>query len=455
VSLFIIPVSSRKVFFAEATGFLQSSRELLKTQLAFVEALEHSQMCEPSVPKTEFMEDNIGAQKPPSDDSETIAKRLVYTQRTAALQKASAGLLDLGSRLREDVVFARREMAYGHLQSADIHELHLLLKNIMLPMSGLSTISDISERLRNRYHSDRRKFEASQCPEAQNVEVPEKDQANEQAEWQELMQALHASFEPVIQVLDEGVLHVLVLLKLIPEPKKAKKVAVNDSEKAGAALGEDIEKAAPNPGPGDIGFGNYLEREIKEFRKQRSESLEAWAKERGLSSIFHTSSKHVHWPSGPDHDRYKALRSIREIRASQRLHLILYMEYLLYSVAKSTLALVRFAEAKVEDGSMKKQRFIFPALRTIQKWIRGIIDGEDSSPGIGNLDNMMGNVETVYLGDSLKTPKDPEHLPPKNFSQVLGNKARMIPRLLGSDAVHFGVRVALASMVCVSKVISS
>ena len=51
VSLLIIPVSSRKVFFGEATGFLQSARGLLKAQLAFVEALEHSELCDPSVPR--------------------------------------------------------------------------------------------------------------------------------------------------------------------------------------------------------------------------------------------------------------------------------------------------------------------------------------------------------------------------------------------------------------------
>jgi hypothetical protein len=49
------------------------------------------------------------------------------------------------------------------------------------------------------------------------------------------------------------------------------------------------------------------------------------------------------------------------------------MEYLLYSVGKSTLALVWFAEMKVNDGTMGKQRFILPAVKTIRKWIKGIV----------------------------------------------------------------------------------
>jgi hypothetical protein len=72
--------------------------------------------------------------------------------------------------------------------------------------------------------------------------------------------------------------------------------------------------------------------------------------------------------------------------------------------------------------------------------------GEDSSPGVDNPDNLMGNVETIYVGDSFKAPKDPEHLPPKNFGQVLGNGVRVIPRLLGSNAVKFGFRVTVAAM---------
>jgi hypothetical protein len=252
----------------------------------------------------------------------------------------------------------------------------------------------------------------------------------------------------VIQVLDEGVLHVLILLKLIPSPKTKAHQATDDAIPSRPPLSDDVEKGIPPPSPGDLVFGDYLEREIDTFRKQRSDSLENWAKERGLSSVFHTSTRHVRFPSEGFHEGYKTLRSIRETRASQRLHLILYMEYLLYSVAKATLALVRFAEQKVADGTMKKQRFVLPAAKTIRKWIQGILTGRDTSSG---LDSMMGNAETVYLGDSLKTPKDPEHLPPKNFGQVCGDRLRLVPRVLGSGAVHFGARVAIASMVCFSQ----
>lgn len=187
VSLLIIPISSRKVFFGEATGFLQSTRGLLKAQLAFVEALEHSEMCDHSVPKA-------GSDADDHDDEERAKNRFTYTQKAAALKTASAGVLALSGKLRDDVVFARREVAYGSLGPHEIHEIYRLLRNILLPISSLSTVADISERLKNRYRIDRRRFEEAQCPEARSVEFSAKERANEEAEWRQLIRCVSVLF---------------------------------------------------------------------------------------------------------------------------------------------------------------------------------------------------------------------------------------------------------------------
>ena len=185
VSLLIIPVSSRKVFFGEATGFLQSARGLLKAQLAFVEALEHSDLCNPCLPKPSLgAEDNTNTQE--RSDEERAQSTLLYTQKAAALKVASAGVLGLSGKLRDDVVFARREIAYGSLGSSDIHEIYRLLRNIMLPISSLSTVADISERLKSRYRADRRRFEEAQCPDVRSIEFQAKEGASEEAEWRQV-----------------------------------------------------------------------------------------------------------------------------------------------------------------------------------------------------------------------------------------------------------------------------
>jgi hypothetical protein len=169
VSLLIIPVSSRKVFFGEATGFLQSARGLLKAQLAFVEALEHSGLCEVYKSESDLgSKANIDSHKRTKE--ERVRGALLYEQKAADLKGASVSLLGLSGKLRDDVVFARREMAFGHLGSSDVNEICRLLREIMLPISGVSTVADISDRLKNRCFHDERKFEEAQCPETRSQE---------------------------------------------------------------------------------------------------------------------------------------------------------------------------------------------------------------------------------------------------------------------------------------------
>jgi hypothetical protein len=202
----------------------------------------------------------------------------------------------------------------------------------------------------------------------------------------QLIQELHVSFEPVVQVLDDGVLHVLKLLGFIPAAKKSAK---KPGEHIRNRPDEDVERGPRVSVPGEIGYGDYLELEIQSFRKQRTEILQAWTKKEGHDSVFRApTTKHVQFASESSHDGCRSLKMLREARASQRLHLIIYLEYLLYSVARAILVLVRFAESKVKDGTMQKSHFIIPPARVFYKWVRSLIDGEDSGPAIEKVDNM-------------------------------------------------------------------
>ncbi|OBT88560.1 hypothetical protein VE02_03954 [Pseudogymnoascus sp. 03VT05] len=99
VSLPIFPISSRKVFFGEAAGFLQSCRGLIKSQVAFVESLEYSQMeCPPRPASGDGSEtDHVRDNQP--EESEN---RDLYNQRASPLKASSTALLALGGKLRDD-----------------------------------------------------------------------------------------------------------------------------------------------------------------------------------------------------------------------------------------------------------------------------------------------------------------------------------------------------------------
>lgn len=102
---------------------------------------------------------------------------------------------------------------------------------------------------------------------------------------------------------------------------------------------------------------------------------------------------------------------------------------------------IHFAESKVEDGTMKKNRLIHPGQRRLLKWITSL-GSEDSTVGSNTPDSLEGGMNTVYLGSGFNRRKDPEHLPPTTLFQRVGNGIRTIPHVFGSTESAFGIRVA-------------
>lgn len=121
------------------------------------------------------------------------------------------------------------------------------------------------------------------------------------------------------------------------------------------------------------------------------------------------------------------------------------MEFLLWSTGRAVLDLVRFADLKMEEGTMKKKRFIFPSMKRIKKWIYSTVEVKDT-----NNEQTPDDVETggtgIYVGDSFKAAKDPEHLPPTNSWERFGNVIRTISHQLSSPESAFGFRVACATL---------
>ena len=116
------------------------------------------------------------------------------------------------------------------------------------------------------------------------------------------------------------------------------------------------------------------------------------------------------------------------------------------AAATGILDFVRFADSKVEDGSMKKNRLIFPSWKTWKKWAWAVILREDS-----NLDytaySYRSGTPTVYLGNAFGIHRDPEHLPPATWWEKTTDYFRLIPRLFGSKESWFGFKVATGTMI--------
>lgn len=121
------------------------------------------------------------------------------------------------------------------------------------------------------------------------------------------------------------------------------------------------------------------------------------------------------------------------------------MEQLLHSTGKVVLECVRYADEKLESGKLSKSRLIIPGAKRMIKWATGTFKAGDS-----HAEDHMGDIDTqnhiLQLGESYKSQKDPEHLPPETTLQRIGDAIRIIPAFFRSSESAYGFRVACATM---------
>jgi len=392
-NLFIFPVSSRLVVFKEMTGYIMSFRKVLKLQMAYFRSLESVDMFRDSNPTV------------------------------AAVNGAIAALKALHGKMALDLVFAKRDFAWGHLKASDIGEISRLLRGVMLPLVGMSSMSDILHRV-----AEQQGYTGTLDDDPTIVNMEHR--AVE--EYHLLMKSLHGPFETITVAMDEALEHVLLRLQFI-KPPKAKKHSTGSSDEA------DIEAKAGTVKPGSKDFARQFETKIEEFYSSRDQTIQDWCIQKGLGVPSNSLRDHVNWNKA-----LELVSTVTRQRNQRELFVALYMEYLMWSTGKAILDLVRFADNKVEDGTMTKNRLILPGRKRFIKWVMSSLSS-DSTPheDVGTID--VGHNQ-VYLGSSFSNAKDPEHLPAVNAWQKAGNMVRKVPRTMRSPHGAFGFRVACAMM---------
>ncbi|TVY90187.1 Uncharacterized protein LAWI1_G001995 [Lachnellula willkommii] len=421
VHLFIIPVSSRTVVFKEFTGYLGAVRGVMKAQMAYLQSLESSDMFADAAAEDVTVEGD-GKKHKKIDKKEKAHP--AQTPSAKALKGAVSGLLALHGKLYGDIPFAKREMAWGKLCAKDIDEIFALFRNILIPLIGLSTSTDIFERIAERRGWVKSTYTRHDKAEAWE-DYDESAKNEEKRVWNEMMKTLHEPFAVVIGAMDEAMEHVGLVLEFSKPPKKKK--------------GDDVEAKGTDPRPGDPEFSKFLDQKLKDFYGKRGQTLKAWARNKGLSEdvfdqLNEKSKLDKYTPDDAQHGRDQ-----------QQLYLILYLEFLLYSAGRAISKLVEFADKKVSEGIMKKNRLILPGQRRIKKWILSI-GKEDISVDTESPDSMENGSRNIFMGAGFNPVKDPEHMPPATVWQHFGNGIRKIPHFLGSTESAFGFRVACATM---------
>ena len=264
VSLLVVPISVRKSFFGQSTGFIRCVRGILKAQISYLQSLEKPDMF--AIPEDDTDEVKEGKHHGHAKKGTPMsATEMATVKLTAAIK----GLEGLHGKLNGDLTFAKREMAWGKFNASDISELFKLLQGLMLPLTGMSSAADIFKRMAA-------KFGWTEVDKGSHAEKLNTFGLEVKGRWNEIMMTLHEPFKEMTDAMDAGLQHTLYVLELEKRPRKRGK-----SHKTGRAH-DDVEAEAGIIRPGDEGYGQVLEKKIEEFHEKRKSTVAVYAQQRGI-----------------------------------------------------------------------------------------------------------------------------------------------------------------------------
>ncbi|KAK3386225.1 hypothetical protein B0T20DRAFT_474183 [Sordaria brevicollis] len=390
VNLLVFPVSSRLVVFKEIAGAIGLLRKTSALQKAYMASLESEDMFAPAT-RTDTWARKEAKKAKKANRRPRITKE---AKAARALSETAAALRELSGKLHADMAFAKRDIAWGRLDAKDLSHVFTLLRNVYVPVLGMTTIIDIFKRV-----SETQGWytEEDTPPEI----VAEKE--IEKRVWNEVMKQMHEPFEILSEAIDKGLQHAALQLDLTPRPKKSKTADVE--EKAGKELQ-----------PGDTGYAQVIHEKVSAFYAKKGELLKIWVKEKGL----------IYDEEGFDaHDQVPLERQKRD---QAQLNILLYMENLMHASGNAVYEFAAYADSKVEDGTMSRKRLIMPGFRRLEKWFLAVLRNEDSTAeGSPDLSESSNTIVSFAW-------------------ERFGNRLRKISKFFGSEESAFGFRVACATM---------
>ncbi|CAJ2506641.1 Uu.00g078270.m01.CDS01 [Anthostomella pinea] len=423
-SLFILPISSRVVTQGQMKGAIMLLRGAVKQEKKYLQSLEREDMfAVPGDISCGTGTDGESAER--ANKKEKDSARPNSTAEADAIKETVFKLRQVVGKIYADLPFAKREIAWGKLEGRDLSAILNYLRAIVIPVVGMSTVIDIFQRVAEK----RGWVTTADTPPSLIAEKNEQKRV-----WNEVMKRLHEPFEQLSGAIDEGLQHAAMMLEILPRPKAQKK---RNGQSSSSSTDADVESKGSLVLPGDPGFADSLKSRVKCFRDVRSEILYTWAWEKGLATEGTPLEKVDSIPLTQKDEKHRHDQS--------QLYVLLYIETLMQAAGQAVIQFVLYADSKVEDGTMRKNRLMVPKSKLIKKWISSIFSEEDRSQE-QSADLFDTGMTIVSMGDGFAKKKDPEHLHPTNTWQRIGNSLRGISGFLSSEESSFGFRVACATL---------
>ncbi|KAK9854929.1 uncharacterized protein MYU51_003195 [Penicillium brevicompactum] len=415
VSLFVFPITSRGNMFHGIKGYAGSIEAVLQSQLSFVK-----ESSAPGRLSGRGLLRRARTAKSTRDTPEDDEAEWHLKQKQPQVEMAK--LNGLHSKLQADLFYSKDEIAWGKLSAKDLNDIEHLLRSLLLPLSGMSMLPEILESIVNNETSD---------DKTADLDDPDEG-ALKHSEIQRVVETLHERLVDSSKLVHQGLDYFLLTLELL-KPKHLQK----QKKAHGTSAAIDEESRGETLSPLDPNFPSRYEEELREYYSRRKHLPQALAS----LEAFSASEKHDADPAST-----QSAQIAGDPDVQQEFFMILYMGHLQDDMLNATLQLVQFATSKITDGTMKRNRLIFPKQKSIRAWLS--LSHEKKQPETSSESRQSSNVNpsTIYHEQPSTRFPDSEHLPPENVWEKGSTILRTISHVIKSDQSMFGFRVAAASL---------
>ncbi|RFU35559.1 hypothetical protein B7463_g752, partial [Scytalidium lignicola] len=401
-SIFVLPFSSRALVSMLMKEELHGFKKVFKAHTQYILSL----------PTRDWYCSEYNRNGSIADDDDDSLTRLTPWPEADLLKNITAEIANLQVKIKSELRYVKREVAWGKLYSKDYEKICDLLKNILLPILGMDSLTKVADRIEKRggwgAMSSGSTYQSLSESEYADLEKKEKEQ------WLWMFEKLRDRVRQLQQAMLEGIDHVLYSLELEKRPKAS-------------GYKDDVESNRP-----EASTTERLEKIMQDFLQEREGYLKEWCASKGMSDLSQ--------PADITSSDYPLLQ-----RHQTQLYLFLDLEYSFLMAARGILELLQYADSKIEDGTMSKSRLILPGWRQMRKWLWAAIAREDNNLDYQSYSTRSGTV-TVRLHDVFQMEKDAEHLPPTTAWERISDKFLLISNFFGSPESAFGFRVAVATM---------
>lgn len=392
VSLFILPLTSRKNVFSGFRAYPPAVTKVLESFKIYIDSLRQGS--------------DSGSDTQTADTSQTTLDRQASeTSKTAAVATALQSLQGLHDRLHAELFYASREVAWGKLDATDIKIIIAHLRPILLSVAGIVMSIPFIDKSASGKILSGTLLGGSDLGTSQSRPMS--------CFWNRYLESLDQNIAIVIELTNLGMQHSFVVLGVL--------------SKAMASAENDLEANSNGVKPGQRDFANHLKARIKHFSSRH-----------GCTEDLFTTSCSQQTPSY----RCRCNETTCSSPTKEEILVALSLENLEDTALAAVHGLVDLAEQMEQAGKMQRARLILPGTAQLIAWLSfdTLFSGTTSQKH-----NSVEEEPDDPNARHREELSDPEHLPASSTWQRLGNRLQSLSHMMSSDQSVFGFRAACAS----------